>query len=79
MSSEQRSSLSYLMRLWKTDSEGEGVWRASLESPDTGQRKGFATLRDLFAFLEQATGRRGRGETTPDSDEKGGDAGQADS
>jgi hypothetical protein len=29
------------------------VWRASLESPSTGERQGFACLADLFVFLEQ--------------------------
>ena len=70
------SYLSYLLRLWQTRSKGEVIWRASVESPDTGQRKGFANLADLFTFLEQETGHRARGETTPDTDEKGGDAQQ---
>lgn len=41
--------LSYLVRLWGT---GKGAWRASLESPMTGERHGFASLKDLFAFLQ---------------------------
>ena len=65
MSSEQRSYLSYLLRLWQTESGGEGVWRASLEDPRTGERKGFANLTDLFTFLEQETGHPARGQTSP--------------
>ena len=74
MSGEQRSHLSYLLRLWQTKSGGELVWRASLEDPHMGERKGFATLTDLFTFLEQSTGCRARCKTTPTADEKGGDA-----
>ena len=79
MSKEQRSYLSYLLRLWQAKSGGERVWRASLESPHTDERKSFACLRDLFTFLEQETGHRVRGQTTPKASEKGGDAEQVDS
>jgi hypothetical protein len=48
--------LSYMLRLWQTDVNGELVWRASLESPHTGERQGFADLESLFAFLEEQTG-----------------------
>ncbi|MCJ7549889.1 MAG: hypothetical protein MUQ30_09440 [Anaerolineae bacterium] len=44
---------SYLLRLWHT---GEaGPWKASLEDPLTGRRRGFGSLRALFAFLLQQT------------------------
>ena len=48
----QRRYLSYLLRLWQSGQGKEAVWRASLESPLSGERLGFATLKDLFAFLE---------------------------
>jgi hypothetical protein len=41
------------------------VWRASLESPQTRERRGFVSLDDLFDFLRQQTGVR------PGSDEGG--------
>jgi len=43
---------SYLLRLWESDQAGELVWRASLESTDTGGHHGFADLDSLFAYLE---------------------------
>ncbi len=43
---------SYLLRLWESDGAGELIWRASLESTDTGERHGFADLVSLFAYLE---------------------------
>jgi hypothetical protein len=46
---------SYLLRLWQTDDQGRPVWRASLESPGTGKRLGFADLDELFKFLRDQT------------------------
>ena len=74
MSREEGSYLSYLLRLWQTRSGGEWVWRASLEDPHTGKRRSFASLRDLFTFLEEETGDRTPNQPTPKADEKGGDA-----
>ena len=48
---KQPRYLSYLLRLWQTSDGGEQVWRASLESPGTGLRQGFASVQDLFDFL----------------------------
>jgi len=50
---EQRPYLSYLLRLWQARSENGPAWRASLESPLTRECIGFATLSELFAFLEE--------------------------
>ena len=72
MSSEQRGYLSYLLRLWHIRSEGELIWRASLESVHTGERKGFAHLADVFIFLEQEISHVVRGQTAPNADGEGG-------
>ena len=53
MYGEPRSYLSYLLRLWQTRQDGTLVWRASLQSPDTGERQGFASLEALLVFLRQ--------------------------
>jgi hypothetical protein len=39
---EQLDYVSYLLRLWRENGE-KTIWRASLESSHTGERKGFAT------------------------------------
>ena len=61
----QRRYLSYLLRLWQESGgdlprgnapRGPALWRASLERPQGGERLGFASLVDLFAFLESETG-----------------------
>jgi hypothetical protein len=48
--------LSYLLRLWQTQSGGAPVWRASLENPLTQEILRFDSLPDLFAFLRAAIG-----------------------
>jgi hypothetical protein len=47
---------SYLLRLWRVRKGGPPVWRASLQSPQTGERVSFATLDDLYTFLRKQTG-----------------------
>ena len=67
--------LSYLLRLWQ-DSGGDlpsdepPPWRASLEIPQSGDRLGFASLADLFAFLENET--RSASPSSERPDEAGG-------
>jgi len=56
MTKQQPDYISYLLRLWRVSDEEEAVWRASLESPHTGERLAFACLEDLFDFLRQQTG-----------------------
>jgi hypothetical protein len=48
--------LAYLLRLWRMQGEGAAGWLASLTSPDSGERHGFAGLDDLFLFLQRKTG-----------------------
>ena len=55
MSGERRRYVSFLLRRWQTQQEGALIWRASLESSTTGERRGFACLADLYAFLERET------------------------
>ena len=65
MSEDQRRYISYLLRLWQTMSGDALVWYASLESSQTGERQGFASLDALFEFL------RGQTDTETASSEKG--------
>ena len=55
MPDESHEYHSFLLRLWRTSSHGNAVWRASLESAQTGERRGFADLASLVAFLEEQT------------------------
>jgi hypothetical protein len=62
MDKEKSDYLSYLLRLWRVEnheapSADKAVWRASLESARTGERKTFASLDDLVDFLRELTGR----------------------
>lgn len=55
MSAKQPRYLSYLLRMWQTRDGSEQTWRASLESSDTRERRGFASLEDLFDFVQAQT------------------------
>ena len=59
MKEDQPDYLSYLLRLWRVSGEKgpdipqDAVWRASLEDPNTRERKAFAGLDELIIFLEE--------------------------
>ena len=53
MGEPRRPYLAFLLRLWQVRDEGQAGWRASLENAHTGNRQGFASLTDLFTFLER--------------------------
>ncbi len=60
----KREYMAYLLRLWRDNPDGP--WRALLENPNSGERIGFATLPELFAFVETRTD----GPTAPPSRQK---------
>jgi hypothetical protein len=49
---DKQTYLAFLLRLWRVDSGGEGVWRASLEDAHSGERRGFSDLPALQVFLQ---------------------------
>jgi hypothetical protein len=51
MSDEPKGYQTYLLRLWFVQVQGKKQWRASIESPHTGERQVFARLEQLFAFI----------------------------
>ena len=55
MDKQQTASLSYLLRLWPAGAAHQQVWRASLEDVQSGERRGFANLEQLFVFLMEQT------------------------
>jgi hypothetical protein len=55
MTEKQTSYVAYLLRLWGVKEEGKTTWRVSLQSPQTRERRGFASLDALFDFLQQQT------------------------
>jgi hypothetical protein len=52
------------------------VWRASLESACTGERVGFASLEELFRFLEGEVCRIAEDQKTPGAGETWGSGGR---
>jgi hypothetical protein len=57
-------------------SEDGIVWRASLESAHTGRRVGFASLEELFRFLEKEACQVAEDQTTPSAGGTGDDVDQ---
>ena len=51
MDAEYSDYQSFLLRMWRQEGSQAGAWRASLESPHTGERWHFAGLAELFDFL----------------------------
>lgn len=64
----KRRYFSCLLRLWETADGEQIIWRASLEFPATGQRRGFASLVELFAFLEAETAHAAAPDAGPHDD-----------
>jgi hypothetical protein len=58
MSYEPDAYQTYLLRLWRAQCQGEWQWRASLESPHTGERQWFASLEQAFAYLDEQCDRQ---------------------
>ena len=67
--------MAYLLRLWQVEEGENAPWRASVESPQSGERRGFAGLAELFTFLEKKTREIMRDSTASNRDEEGGDIG----
>ena len=61
--------LAYMLRLWQVDREGQSQWRASLESPHTAERLGFADVAQLLAFLQETTGVEPTGDENESSEQ----------
>jgi hypothetical protein len=68
MTRSRSSYRAYLLRLWRT---AEAHLRASLEDPHTGEQRAFATLEQLVAFLDNATGGGPGKEPAPGMDNDG--------
>jgi hypothetical protein len=69
--------IAYLLRMWRTRDGKQAAWRASLQQPGTQERLGFATLDELFAFLQQqAALLPEEGKAPPDEQVANGEAGR---
>jgi hypothetical protein len=69
--------LAYMLRLWRVETEDGPAWRASVESPHTGETQRFDSLEELYIFLIEKTGRGECGawpQVEPEPPEEGGGA-----
>jgi hypothetical protein len=53
MKTKQERYLAYMLRLIQVKRNEEWTWHASLENAHTGERRGFASLEILVAFLQE--------------------------
>ena len=57
MERKRKDYRAFMLRLWRAGAPpvaGQMAnWRASLESPHTGERIGFGSLAELFTFLQE--------------------------
>jgi len=67
MTNTPRRYQSYLIRLWRSESEDLSVWHASTEDTMTGERRNFAGIKQLYCFLEQQTHESQTSDTTTQS------------
>ena len=56
MGKEREVYASYLLRLRRSDQDGQPTWRASLESTRDGQRTDFCSVEELVIFLRDRFG-----------------------
>jgi len=70
---QKRPYLAYLLRLWQVRDKGQADWRASVENAHTGEQQGFASLAELFTFLEREIGQIAQGQPMPGACDSGGD------
>jgi len=70
MTTQEPRYLAYMLRLWQVRDHDELTWRASLEDAHTGERRGFASLEMLVAFLREQT-RDDRNQTSEVSETSG--------
>lgn len=64
MSNQPERYTAYLLRIWQVNRDGEWALRLSLENIHTGERRGFASLEGLMAFL-LASGEEDRAASGP--------------
>jgi hypothetical protein len=56
MNEKRADYLAYMLRVWRTQRDGEAAWRVSLKSAQTRECRCFASLEELFDHLRQQTG-----------------------
>jgi hypothetical protein len=75
VSDRKRGYVAHLLRLWQLEAKEDAPWRAPVESQRTGERRGFASLEDLFILLERDVFQIVQGEIAPSMGRKGGGIG----
>jgi hypothetical protein len=70
MGDEPEFYRSYLLRIWRGGDAATPVWRLLIEDVRSHERRGFSSLEQLLAFLQEQAGMRSPPRSTPRDDEK---------
>lgn len=46
----------FMLRLWTSEINGDSTWHISMESAESGEKKIFANIDDLYCFLKDLLG-----------------------
>jgi hypothetical protein len=49
--SDKENYRSFLLRLWRTEKDGQRAWRITIDEPATSMHQRFTNLSDLMAYL----------------------------
>lgn len=74
MSEFSKGYQAFLMRIWPVHNEVGVVWRVLITNAHTGEKHGFASLKEMFNFLEIEVCQVAQSRTKPRMDGKRGDA-----
>jgi hypothetical protein len=55
---DETQLFSFLLRVWRAGDGEPPDWRASVEDIRTGERRGFASLEELCAFIQALSGEK---------------------
>jgi hypothetical protein len=58
---------SFLLRLWRTSSQEDSIWRVTLENPHTHEIIGFDGLETLLVYLQDMADQQPADPHDPDS------------
>ena len=59
----------YLLRCWQERGHHRSAWRCSLQDPHTGERRSFASLEAMLAFLQHHSIAEDEGQASSGNDE----------
>ena len=60
MRNDQRGALTFIVRLWREKSDGESIWRGSVERVQSGERVYFQSMEKIKEAIVRMLGSTSR-------------------